>query len=473
MFSLRTHWRNLWRNRRRTLITIGAVATNTMVLLFLLGYVNGFFVQLTRSASGMTLGEVQVHAPDYLLNRQLHKVIADPQAILDRAREQGIVAAPRVYGFGLLAVREKSNGAMLWGVDPAAERACVELPQQIHKGRYLSDANTKVDGLPEVVLGARLAQTLHAAVGDELLAFVQAADGSGFDTLFRVVGILKVMGESVDRTTAIIHADEFRRIFYPPSASAWYAQPDGQVNGAPAPEPEPDQPEQPPDTGSGFDLFNDYQPGTEAPVAPPIDPANWTPPFLVHEIALSSGGTLPPEQIQALIQPVASSNEVRTWKQLNKAIAAMLEASSASIGLMYFIFFLLAGLSVLNTMLMATFERMREFGVMKAIGTSPWRLVGDVAGEAFVLGVFAAVIGSILGAVLTIILGYVGLDFSGILAEGASFAGMAFDPVQRPLFKFTDVPAPLIGMTIICVLASLYPAWIAARVDPARILHEQ
>lgn len=477
MLSIRTHWRNMWRNKRRTLLTVSAVALNTMVLLFMLGYVNGLFSQMIDTTCEMNLGEVQVHAPDYLLNRQLHKVVDNPQAILDAAKAQGIGAAARLYGFGLVAIGEKSNGAMIWGVDPAAEKANFRLPGYVDSGRFLADEVAK-GGMPEVVLGGKLAQTLHAKIGDELLGFVQAADGSGFDTLFRVVGILKLMGESIDRTTAIIHADDFRRIFYPPSANAWYTKggnggtvsnPDGPGQG---PDPTPPAGDPP---ASGFDMFNEYDPGstTQTPTAPTIDPATWTPPFVVHEIALNTHGRLLLDDLREAVSPVTGHNEVKTWKELNVAMASIMEASKVSISFIYGIFFLLAGLSVLNTMLMATFERMREFGVLKALGTSPWRLVGDVAAEAAVLGIFSAIIGGILGAIVTSIIGYVGLDFSGVLDRGASFAGIAMDPVWRPIFRFEDLPIPVIGMAIICVIASLYPAWIAARVDPAKILHEQ
>ncbi len=468
MLALQTHWRNLWRNRRRTLITVSAVTLNTAVLILLVSFVNGMYAQMARTTTDVSLGDVQVHAPEYLQNRQLHFVIKDPQAILDRASADGIGAAPRLYGYGLTAVHQKSSGSMIWGVVPAAEKANFRLPTHIASGRFLADDPVARGQMPEVVIGGKLAKTLGATVGDELLAFIQAADGSGFDTLFRVVGILQLVAESVDRTAAIIHADEFRRIFYPPAASAWYMH--GGDDAAPVVERPPD----PPPAGGGFELFEDFNPESgPGPAGPSVDLATWTPPFIVHEIALNAPDGMEPAAVKSALAPVLGTNDAKTWREINPAMASLVEASGASMAIFSVVFFGVAALGVLNTMLMATWERMREFGVMKAIGTSPWRLVGDVAGEAAVLGVFSALAGGVLGAIVTIWLSRTGIDLSGVLEQGASFAGVAMDPVMRPEFDVADLPYTLIGMAFTCVLASLYPAFIAARVDPAKILHDQ
>jgi ABC-type antimicrobial peptide transport system permease subunit len=133
------------------------------------------------------------------------------------------------------------------------------------------------------------------------------------------------------------------------------------------------------------------------------------------------------------------------------------------------IFLVAAGLGVMNTMLMATYERTREFGVLKALGTSPWRIVRDVAVEALVLAVVGTALGAAVGAAGALVLERHGIDTSA-LAGGVSIAGVAFDPVWRAALRAGALPAPVVAMWAVSVVASLYPAVLAARLEPVRAM---
>jgi ABC-type antimicrobial peptide transport system permease subunit len=123
----------------------------------------------------------------------------------------------------------------------------------------------------------------------------------------------------------------------------------------------------------------------------------------------------------------------------------------------------------MNTMLMATFERVREFGLIKALGASPWRIVRDVAAEALVLGMTATLLGGGLGLAVGLYLQTAGLDTSAF-AGSYTIAGVAFDPTWRAVVSLESVLVPILAMWGTCLLASLYPAVIAARLDPVRAM---
>ena len=148
----------------------------------------------------------------------------------------------------------------------------------------------------------------------------------------------------------------------------------------------------------------------------------------------------------------------------------MVNIMDVAIGIFGAIFFLAAGLGVMNTMLMATYERMREFGILKAIGTSPWRIVGNMATEAFVLTAVASVLGLCIGSVAAFYLQEVGIDTT-TFAGTFSFSGVAWDPIWRAALSYKVVCLPIVVMCVICTIASLYPAIIAARLDPVRAIH--
>ena len=118
---------------------------------------------------------------------------------------------------------------------------------------------------------------------------------------------------------------------------------------------------------------------------------------------------------------------------------------------------------------MATYDRMREFGILKALGTEPLRIIGNVLMEALMLSVLATVAGIIIGWIGGYYLEIVGID-TGALAGETSFAGVAFDPIWRAAMSVDVVIRPVITMWIICVLASLYPAILASRLEPVKAM---
>lgn len=403
MQSLRLGWRNLWRNTRRTLITLAAVTLSTGILITDYALMDGLLKNAVSNATNLVVGEVQVHAQGYLAERSIYKSLANPERILQAAADNRISAAPRRYGFGLVAVGTKSAGARFWGVDPALERATFDLAQHLAEGRFLSEAPQR-----GMILGQKLARSLQAQIGSEVVVVVQAADGSLGNELFTVTGILKVAGDNIDRNAALIHASDFVELF---------------VSGN-----------------------------------------------RIHEIALNSRGRMSLEELTSLVAATAPEQEVKNWRQLLPAVSDMVSLFDVFIWIFGMIFLLAAGMGVMNTMLMATYERIREFGVLKALGATPWRIIKDVAAEASVLSALATALGTLLGLAGSYYLQEVGLDTT-IFAGSYTVGGIAFDPVWRAALSLKVVLIPVMLMMIISLVASLYPATLAARLDPVRAIH--
>ncbi len=259
-----------------------------------------------------------------------------------------------------------------------------------------------------IVLGKKLARSLNVTIGDELVVVVQAADGSLGNELYEVTGILKSAGDSIDRNTAILHRADFEALFVS----------DGRI----------------------------------------------------HEIAMNSRGAMPLEIISAIGSRAAPGAEVKTWRQLMPSLSDMVNLFDTSMWFFWAIFFLAAGMGVMNTMLMATFERIREFGVLKALGATPWRIIRDVAAEALLMAFVSSVIGLIIGLPVAYYLQVVGLDLSVFATGDVTIAGVAFDPVWRAAISAKSIYVPVGVMWIVCLVASLYPAAIAARLDPVKAM---
>ncbi|MBW1809238.1 MAG: ABC transporter permease [Deltaproteobacteria bacterium] len=411
MNILRIAWRNIWRNSRRTTITVAAVALNTAILIVSYGLMYGMLEDTVHNITHMVVGDAQIHAPEYRADHSFYRTIPDPEKIIAAAKKDGIDASPRSYGYGLVSVGHKSAGALFWGVDPVLERQALELAGQLKAGEYLSEKRE----LPqegqlrkrEIVLGRKLAKSLHAEVGAEIVAVVQAADGSLGNELFVVKGILKTVGDEIDRSAAITHKLDFEDLF---------------VSGG-----------------------------------------------RIHEIALNAHGKFTPDQIVERLKTVAEDSEVLAWGGIIPALSDMVQMFDASMWIFGFIFFLAAGLGVMNTMLMATFERMREFGMLKAMGATPWRIIRDVTSEAFMLALFSTAIGLVIGVAANYYFHIWGIDLSGVGGD-VLISGVAFNPVWKATMNTGSFVNIVLVMWTVCLAATLYPAVKAARLDPVRAM---
>lgn len=403
MSTFRIAWRNIWRNSRRTWITFAAAAVSTALLVTLIALMDGMVNDMVHSVTDISLGQVQVHHPEYRGERSIYDTIEDPGGILDTAAQAGIPASARAFGFGLLSGGKKSAGAQFWGIDPEAEQKVSDLADNLLSGTFLT-----ADPQRKVILGRKLARTLNASIGDELVVVVQASDGSMGNELYFVAGILKSVGEAIDRSVALIHQADFEELFV---------------------------------------MSGKY-----------------------HQIVFNSYGSMEPDAIAAAVTPSAGDNEVQTWKEIIPPIAEMLEFMDAWMLIFGVIFFTAAGLGVLNTMLMATYERIPEFGLLKAIGTTPWRIVKSVSAEALVLGLASSLTGGVLGIALSLYFSKYPIDLSAF-GEGFMTSGIAFSPYWYAELSLWAVFMPVCLMGIISFLAALYPAAKAARLDPVKAMH--
>jgi ABC-type lipoprotein release transport system permease subunit len=396
-------WRNLWRNPTRTNVTILAVSLCIAVLIIFQSMIVGLIEKTKFNTTNLIIGEVQVHAEGYLDDRSIYNSLQNTEEIHLIAKENNIGLVERSYGFGLISSGTKSAGTQFWGINPESELQHFDFANHIDKGNFLTNTSLK-----KIVLGRKLASSIAADIGTELVVFVQGADGSLGNELFYVAGILKNMADNIDREAAMILREDFNVLF---SANN-----------------------------------------------------------LIHEIALNSKGRLESEEIQKLLSAKIADVDVETWQQLMPTIALMTEKMSVFMRTFFsLIFGIAASLGVMNTMIMSTYDRMREFGIIRAIGTTPWRILKQVSLEAILLTTIASVIGAVVGLSVALYFQKYGFDVSG--GGNLSFGGVVMDPVWRGSVSVGIVLLPVVLLMLVSVVASIYPASIAARIKPVEAIH--
>ena len=399
----RISWRSLWRNSTRTNVTITAVALCIAILIIFQSLIIGLIGKAVYNTTNLVVGEVQIHAIGYLDDRSIYKSLKNIEKIRAVAKENNIGMVERSYGFGLISSGTKSAGTQFWGVDPVSELKYFDFANHIDEGNFLTKKSLK-----KVVLGQKLARSLAAEVGTELVVFVQGADGSLGNELYYVTGILGNVADNIDRGAAIILKSDFDILF--------------STNN------------------------------------------------LIHEIALNSKGKMEAEKIQKLISAKVTDIDVETWKELMPTIAVMTEKMSVFMLTMFsLIFTIAASLGVMNTLVMSTYDRMKEFGIIRAIGATPWLIIRQVSLEAIFLTFLASIIGTVIGLSIAIYLQVYGIDISG--KGNLAIGGIVFDPIWRASVSIKSVFLPIVLMMITSIVASIYPASIAARIKPVEAIH--
>ena len=198
-------------------------------------------------------------------------------------------------------------------------------------------------------------------------------------------------------------------------------------------------------------------------------------------IASSAGrsGELAAGLKAALEQPAAAGKEaatgeltVRAWDEIRPDIMSIIQLNSASTAVMVFIIFIVAALGVLNTMLMAVFERTRELGMLKAIGMSGGKIVWLIVAETLFLVLGASAVGTAIGLGLDLYMIVYGFDLTSLMSEGLSIGGVGMEPVMHAVITPQGVIVPVVMLGFICFLAALYPASRAARMKPAQGMRE-
>jgi len=406
----RIGWSNLWRNPRRTLITIAALTLGMIMLAVTLSLMTGMNRDLIEQGTSLLLGHVQIHARSYRPDRSIFDTIpGNGPALAARIRQQAGVlgASPRVNAYGLVSAGEHSAGADLLGVIPELESEVSILGNHVVAGTSLQVS--AATGRREVLVGERLAHTLGVGPNDELVILTQAVDGSLGNDLYRVAGLLQTQIEAVDGGLVMMRLDDLQELL-------------------------------------GLDQTR------------------------IHEIAIRGINPAGAVELAARLRRDLNLDnlEVAAWPALAPEIAAYVAMSDGWTWIMYAIVLSLAAIAVLNTMLMAVFERFREFGVLAAVGMRPLQIVFLVIAEGAALGVVSLALSVCAGAPLIHWLVVRGIDLSAITG-GFTMSGVAIGPVLRGAWaggKFLASAGLLIAFSL---LAGLYPAARAARVNPARL----
>lgn len=400
MILLRLAWRNVLRNRRRTILAGLAIGIGLAGIIFVDGLLVGMEAAMIRSATSTFLGHAQIHSEDFRTTLEVERTVADADRILSDLSADDRVAgfAPRIQAHAMVTSPANVSAVSLFGVDPKLEPSISKVHQAIVRGSYLEAGEWG-----RILIGSGLARNLEAEIDDRLVVTVaQAGTGELAQEMFRVAGIFHFNMRALDANAAFIPLDQSQSLL-------------GLGNGVH-------------EIALCFD-----------------------------DIALAGDRSLPFWERYS-----AGGNEALGWRDLLPELDAALGLSDISMYAIVVILFAVVGLSIMNTLFMSLYERIFEFGVLRAVGTRPTRLAVVVLLEAACLAGVSIVIGSAIAAGLVLWFGHQGIDYVGIEYAGVTFAEPLYPVIE--MRQFVVFPLCVVGFAL---AAGIYPALFAARLVPA------
>ncbi len=343
---LKIAFRNIFRQKRRTILTALAMIVGFTLSSVFIGWSDGAYGNIIAMFTRNRIGHIQVHREGYLDKPSLYKTISEYLAVGKAIQTIAGVEAwtPRVFGAGLGSVDEKSTTVQIFGVDVARETKATQFGKKVIEGRVLDKTPSH-----EAVIGKGLATTLSATLGSEIVIFSQGADGSIANDVYTIVGIVESGDDTTDRMTCYLNLKDAQELFVL----------EGRIH--------------------------------EIVVTV----------SRVNQVAKIT------RAIDTRLND--STLHVAPWQEVAKSFYRAMQADKQGDSVGRIVIMLIVAIGVLNTVLMSVLERTREYGVLKAVGTKPTQIFRLVICEVFIIALGSICVGAMLGVLANYLLSIYGI----------------------------------------------------------------
>ncbi len=411
---LKIAWRNVWRNRLRSLVVITAVAIGVTALLLMIAYFQGFVGTYVNSMIHKELSHLQIHPKAFLRDREVQYFIPQSDSLTekwiatfkDEVTGEALIKAvsARSQAQGMIASPKASHAIQVYGVKPEQEKAVISWQNMLKEGVWFGESPKK----HPIIISKKMAQRLQVKLNKKVVLTLVNAEGEVVSGAFRIIGLFESHSSKKDEIQVLIRRKDLN------------------------------------------ELLN-------------------LPPEAAHEIAILLQKPEALEKIAENLKKQYPDWSIQNYKELAPEIQLFDSQMLLMLSILIGIVMLALIFSIVNTMLMAVLERYRELGMLMAIGMNRLRVFGMIVWETLILGTAGAPIGMLLTYLAMQQLGTKGLDLSAF-SKGLKEWG--FD--TRIIFSLDPSWYWKIALTMMltALLASLYPAWKAIRFKPAEAIHK-
>lgn len=402
---LRLAWRNLWRHRRRTLIVVLAIGLGMWLMMFYDGMIAGFEQAIYGNAIQVLGGNIQIHASGY-------QEVLDQAPLLPLENDQAVVNAALAQPQVVAATRRIKTGGMATSREGAFPLSIIgiepekELPVSLEAQNVSAGRYLTSDDQEAVYIGKGLATEMNVTVGDRITLVGQDADHQMRQHTMTVVGIYDVGLSDIEKRTLFMTLGEAQYLY--------------NVNSS-------------------------------------------------TEVAITLKQIGQERAVMAALKPLLPGYEIASYETSFPEMQAAINAKGGVMNVFSVIILFIAGIGILNLLLMAVYERTREIGLMGALGMKPRQITILFLLEGGLMGLVGLAFGVGLGLLSNAIVGQVGIDYSqftGLTEYTALISGRVY-----PTLGMEKLAQRAITVVVVALLSAYYPAWDASKREPAEALH--
>ena len=403
---LRLAWRNIWRHRRRTVIIVLAMGLSLALMMFYDGLIDGFNQAIAGNAVRVLGGNIQVHAAGY-------RAKVDSNPLLPLRDDSAIIKAALAQPDVVAAARRIQTGGLVSNREGAFPLNIIgvdpeaEAPVSLIAEHIAEGRYVEASDQDHVLIGKGLADALSIEVGDRVTMVGSDIHKQNRQRTMTVIGIYDIGIPSMEKGTAYISLAEAQN------------------------------------------LFGLRDQSTEVQIT-------------LKEVGQESA-------VVTALSTTLPGYEVESWEQTYPELGSAINSKSAVMDIFSVVIVMIAGIGILNLLLMAIYERTREIGLLGAMGLKPRQIAATFILEGMLIGVVGALAGIGMGLMLNLSLGQVGMDYSqfaGVTEYMALISGRIY-----PTLGTSKLAGRATVVIMIAALAALLPALIAARREPSEALH--
>jgi ABC-type lipoprotein release transport system permease subunit len=411
MMLWRMAWRNLWRHRARTLIMTSAVAFSYGLCLFSMGMGDDGHQQMLDEAAEGAGGDVLIHADGYWDSQASDLVIRGASEVLETVEATpGVGAAiPRMIITGLVSSATGNRALLLQGIDPEREQALRDLSEDLDEGVFL----TETDRDDPIILGSTIVEKLELDLGDRVVLTASDPDGEVTRALFHLVGVVDSGMPQIDEMMGITTLEAAQEAI-----------------------------------------------GAQG---------------MLTQIGVMIDAGFESDSVSALLKASTGARgnglEVLTWQEAIPEMVGFIEIDDAFLYIYLIVIFAIVAFAIANTFLMAVMERVREFGLLNALGLRGSGVAKLLLTETLLMTLLAMAIGFVLGYSGHLAASHWGIPVAAWGVEDMEVSGVDFaDMVMRSKINPLKWLSASILVALVTLASALYPAWRASRFEPSEAM---
>lgn len=395
-------WRNIWRNKTRSLIIMASIASGLLGGIVASAFTYGMADQMTRTSILTRISHIQIHSPKFVQNHDLDYPVHDYDSVKEfLQKNKGVRAySPRVIVTAMAASPQTATGVEIRGVNVKNENRVSSVPQSLVEGSWFGKQSRN-----PVVIGKQLAEKLSVGINSKIVFNFQDSSGTITGAAFRIVGIFETVSSTFDETTVYVKKADLGKLL-----------------------------------GTGESIY---------------------------EIAVLLNSIRATDTVVSAMRKTFPDLRIQSWRQLSPDLDYMAETLDTMLYIFMGIIILALAFGIVNTMLMVILERVRELGMLMAVGMQRSRIFLMIMLETVFLSSTGAFFGMVLSFIVLKILTRTGIDLS-LFSQGLREFGIS--EILYPSIRFSMYPVLTIMIIITAVLSSIYPAVRALRLRPSDAL---